>query len=90
MYWMKMSVLVEGTIRSKIHLITPKGGRFCEENSLRYLDLCYDNPHLRQITDLPSIIGCEPIRKLQEIVFVKSATCEVNCILLSYAQQLFI
>ena len=30
-------------IDSKIPF-TPKGGRFCEENFLRYLDLCYVNP----------------------------------------------
>ena len=23
---------------------TPKGGRFCEEESMSYLDLCYVNP----------------------------------------------
>ena len=25
-------------------LFTPKGGRFCKENFLRYLDLCYVKP----------------------------------------------
>ena len=34
---------MQGPIGSKIPF-TPKGGRFCKENFLRHLDLCYVNP----------------------------------------------
>ena len=46
--------------------LPPKSGRFCEKNSLCYLDLCYVNPRQPQIKDLPSIIDCEPIRSFKK------------------------
>ena len=39
---------------------TPKGGRLCEKNFLRYLDLL-------QIKGLSSIIGFEPIRSVKKL-----------------------
>ena len=51
-----------------------KGGRFCEENLLRYQNLPYVNL-LSQIGDLPSINGCEPSRSFEKCFFFsKSAT----------------
>ena len=32
---------------------TPKGGRYWEENFLRYLDLCYGNPAHHKLKTLP-------------------------------------
>ena len=37
----------------KCRLFTPKGGRFCEENFLRYLDLCYVNPTCHKLKTIP-------------------------------------
>ena len=39
-------------IGSKISF-TPKGGRFCEENFLRYLDFCYVNPVYHKLKTFP-------------------------------------
>ena len=54
--------MITRTVGSKI-TFTPKGNIFFEENFLRYLDLCY----VPQIKDLPSIIGCEPIRGFKKL-----------------------
>ena len=70
-----------GTIDSKIPF-TPKRWQILRREFLtlsRFM-LCY--PSLPQNKDLPSIIGCKPIRSFQEIAFAKSATYGVKGILL--------
>ena len=74
------------TINIKIPLGI-KGGRFCEENFLRYLDLCYVNPTYHKSKTFESLyyrLWTE--QKLQEIVFAKSAALVVKGILLPLVQ----
>ena len=47
--------------------LPPTVADFIEENFLRYLDLFYVNPRLPQIEDLPSIIGCQPIKSFNKL-----------------------
>ena len=44
-----------------------KSARFCEVNFSSYLDLCYVNPSLPQIKDLPSFIRMELIRGFKKL-----------------------
>ena len=46
---------------------TLKSARFCEVNFSSYLDLCYVNPSLPQIKDLPSFIRNEIIRSFKKL-----------------------
>ena len=71
------------TIDSKISF-TPKVGRFGEENFLRYLGLsmlCYKPAYHILIEDLPSIIGCEPIRNFKKLFLQYLPTLVVKGIL---------
>ena len=63
---------VISTIGSKIPF-TPKGGRFCEENHLCYLDLCYVSHSYHKFKTSP-LYRLWTYQKLQEIIFAKSAT----------------
>ena len=62
----------QSTIGSKISL-TPKGGRFCEDNLLHYLDLCNVNPAYHRLKTI-LYYRLWTNQKIQEIVFAKSAT----------------
>ena len=72
------------TIGSKISF-TPKEGRFCEENFLRYLDLCYVNPSYHILKTYTLYYRLWTNQKLQEIVLAKSVTLGVKDILLQLA-----
>ena len=61
-------IMVLRTIGSKIP-ITPRGGRFFEENFLRYLGSCHFNPAYHKLNTLiPSIISCELIRNFKKLL----------------------
>ena len=53
------------TIDSKLTFI-PKVDRFCKENLLRYLDVCYVNPTYHILKIFP-LIGCEQNRTFKKL-----------------------